>query len=500
MGKRARELWTENNIFPGGILAMSINRHLTSILISILLILCTLTYFSIGCASGSLDSGTCWNGGSSGSSPWSVLDGRNGSPSASYADVNYCVNVVASAEDVVNVPSGNATWNSTLFISRAVQLIGAGVGKTVINGSASPYINYDPSSDNWSDNYFFKVSGFTFDMGGSGQGITINAGCATTAQTKIRIDHNRFYNSPSAAGGIENFGARGVIDNNVFDTLAYPLRVGWGDEGCPGYSATGEFTWDTWGEYKYGVGNDAIYVEDNTFTDMADGWTDGDQGGMYVFRYNDAVSGLNDVYPLLDMHGADGDLWGTRGGEVYGNNVNGNQGFFISQRGGRAAVHHNNVNASSGWIINLYNNDGCPPLGEERQKINSSYHFLNRHQLTGSLFGTGTPVDDCGDVVVENKTFWRNSIDNIAPSTTSTMTVGIGCGTLAQMNAVTTCTGGVGFWVTDQSCTSLSGMVGVSPSTPIDGTLYVCGDSNNWINFYAPFTYPHPLRSGPGAD
>jgi hypothetical protein len=80
------------------------------------------------------------------------------------------------------------------------------------------------------------------------------------------------------------------------------------------------------------------------------------------------------------------------------------------------------------------------------------------------------------------------------------MTVGIGCGTLAQMNAVTTCTGGVGFWVTDQSCTSLSGMVGVSPSTPIDGTLYVCGDSNNWINFYAPFTYPHPLRSGPGAD
>ncbi len=341
-------------------------------------------------------------------------------------------------------------------------------------------------------------------MGGSGQGIRIIAECATTAQTKIRIDHNSFYNSSSAAGGIENFGARGVIDNNVFDTLPYPLRVGWGDEGCPGYLATGEFTWDTWGEYKYGVGNDAIYVEDNKFIEMASdemdpGWTDGDQGGMYVFRYNDAVSGLNDVYPLFDMHGADGDLWGTRGGEVYGNDVNGNQGFFISQRGGRAAVHHNNVNTSSGWIIKLYNNDGCPPPGEERQKINSSYHFLNRHQLTGSLFDTDTPVDDCGDVVVENKTFWRNSIDNIAPNTTSTMTVGIGCGTFAQMNAVTTCTEGVGFWVTDQSCTSLSGMVGVNPATPIDGTLYVCDDSNNWIYFYAPFTYPHPLRSGPSA-
>jgi len=215
---------------------MSINRHLTSALLSVFLVLCTMTYFSVGCASGPSDSaihpGTCWEGGSSGSSPWSVLDGRNGSPSVSYADVNYCVNIAASAEDIVNVPSGNATWNTTLFISRAVQLIGAGAGNTVIKGSASPYINYSPSSENWSGNYFFRISGFTFDMGGSGQGIEINAECATTAQTRIRIDHNRFYNSSSAAGAIENFGARGVIDNNIFGTLDYPLRVGWGVGGC----------------------------------------------------------------------------------------------------------------------------------------------------------------------------------------------------------------------------------------------------------------------------
>ena len=33
--------------------------------------------------------GTCWNGGSSGSSPWYVLDRANGDPSCAFVDVNY---------------------------------------------------------------------------------------------------------------------------------------------------------------------------------------------------------------------------------------------------------------------------------------------------------------------------------------------------------------------------------------------------------------------------
>lgn len=71
-------------------------------------------------------------------------------------------------------------------------------------------------------------------------------------------------------------------------------------------------------------------------------------------------------------------------------------------------------------------------------------------------------------------------------------TVGTGCGTLASRPA--TCTTGVGYWATDQSCSDLTGLVGVDPATPIAGTLYKCTSTNTWTAYYTPYSYPHPLR------
>ena len=64
----------------------------------------------------------------------------------------------------------------------------------------------------------------------------------------------------------------------------------------------------------------------------------------------------------------------------------------------------------------------------------------------------------------------------------------------------TTCTTGVGYWATPQSTTDLAGMTGVNPAMPISGTLYKCTAPNTWTAFYTPLAYPHPLRSGEGAD
>jgi len=91
-----------------------------------------------------------------------------------------------------------------------------------------------------------------------------------------------------------------------------------------------------------------------------------------------------------------------------------------------------------------------------------------------------------GNAIAENVDFY-----NLNPSFNGT--IGMGCGTLASRPG--TCTTGVGYWATNQSCTNLTGMVGANPAAPISGTLYKCTAPNTWTAYYTPYTYPHPLRS-----
>ena len=69
-------------------------------------------------------------------------------------------------------------------------------------------------------------------------------------------------------------------------------------------------------------------------------------------------------------------------------------------------------------------------------------------------------------------------------------TVGIGVGLLA--NRPRSCNPGVGYWATDQ------GEWDSTHDGP-DGQLYVCTATDTWSLYYKPYTYPHPLVSGPPA-
>lgn len=397
-----------------------------------------------------------------------------------YTSLNTCVNS-AKPGDTINVSFGSATWTSTLQISGGINLIGSGIGNTVISGTLIPLILYTPSAANAVNNYPFRLSGFSFNLSGTGEALILSSNESLTLQTNIRIDHNYFYNSTTPAGGINNLGLRGVIDHNTFDTFSSPIRS-WGD------MQSGQFWWDNFPVINYGTAEN-MYIEDNIFTNLG-GYmlSDSDTGGRFVFRYN-TISVNQGMYPLLDIHGGSAGsnpLWGAFGGEVYGNLINsgGYSGSLISQRGGKLLLFNN---SAAGWGINVYDNNGCPPSDHYNdQLINNSYYFNNRNNSTGAPSIASITADNCG-YISQNVDFWQDA-------SPFNGTVGVGCGTQANLPAA--CTTGVGYWATNQSCSNISGQVGTSPSSPASGTLYVCTSTNTWSAYYTPYTYPHPLTNG----
>jgi len=424
---------------------------------------------------------------------WAACTGRSPTWSSTpdYASVSRCVRN-AGGGDTINVRSGSATWHSSLTINKGIKLIGAGVGNTLITRGASTIIviNNPPNTN------LLRISGFTFEVGNGGnEGGAIGMSCseaAGDAKWNIRIDHNLFTTpSGTCTTGhcyIYNGGCRGVIDNNTFEKAEYPLGVGVSGD-FPGATA-----WANHPDLVFGAANDNLYIEDNIFNDEATTITDCDEGGRYAFRYN-TFNPKNAMYPFLDTHGGKGGVYSCMGVEIYGNQFN-NPGGEVhgNQSGGRSAGHHN-------WGVNGYiqisDAEGCPVL--QRELLNETYYFLNRDD-TGALIGTGESADvECGWMATENRDWWQDNTSCIAPNICSTITTGVGCGTLANLPA--SCTTGTAFWVTTQSCTDLTGMVGRNPSTPISGTLYKCTAPNTWTAFYTPYTYPHPLRneSGPPA-
>lgn len=400
------------------------------------------------------------------------------------SSVNTCVTNAVDG-DTINVSVGSATWSSGITVTKQVSIIGAGIGNTVLTKSGSGgFFGYGPGSNV----ALFRISGFTFIGNGNSPSISLSNSNSNPPLHMIRIDHNRFTSSPSKIA-IENFGARGVIDNNLFDGLTFAMRIGWGDGG-------GQWNWDNLPELVFGAANDNMYAEDNTFTGLSTTTTDCGQGGRWVFRYNSfaAASGIS---PWLDIHNwqGPGDQ-ACMGGEVYGNLYTTTGDRLLSHRGGRATGHHNQtVSGSGGWDHRYSGSVGCPTGFYTIELVNNSFYFLNRVGATGSLIrDMSTWAAPCGDGT--NEVNWHT--DSVAAFDG---TLGVGAGTLAARPV--TCTPGVGYWATDQSTTDLTGMVGLNPSTPVAGTFYQCGGyytgtggtPNTWVDIYTPLAYPHPLRN-----
>ena len=408
----------------------------------------------------------------------------------SYAKTSAAV-AAAPAGGTVMVPAGSCTWDATLTLQVGVSLIGSGSSDTIIARGGSPLIVYSPPSGS---DFLFRVSGFGFDMGGSGKAIELYCDASSPPQTQIRIDHNRVADTDDGAGAVENWGCRGVVDSNRFENLGSPLR-NWG-------VGDGLANWQTYPELEFGSLDDNFYVEDNVFTGLCTYmWADCDQGGRYAYRYN-SVSLNQPCWPLLDMHGGRGSLWGTMGAEVYGNliSANGLDVGLMAWRGGRLALFANEVETSSSAYVTIYNNNGCPPDPYGAQQLHNSGHiWLNRNDSGGALIVPAVAEQQCGPIAADVQ-YWQDNPGCEQPGACADLTTGIGCGPLASRPA--SCVPGTAYWATDQGCGSLSGLVGDIGTEParstIQGTLYKCTDANTWSPYFTPMVYPHPLREQAG--
>lgn len=398
----------------------------------------------------------------------------------------------ASAGDTVIVPAGAAAWASVLSITKAINLIGAGIGNTVISGSG---INYNPTVKNSSQR--FRFSGFTMNMTGGFCSLSNS----TVTPIYVRIDNNRVVCGPSHVFSVTGT-VFGCIDNNYLQNA----------RGSSQYVASiyglNETTWANL-VFTLGTGEN-LFFEDNYFY-CGDVFFGTGAGARFCVRHNTGSSGY--LWPYVDLHGnqrTGSDNHAGQGVEVYENVLSGTpSGCFFDQRGGRGVCWGNVLANSmvircreeSGWASGGYDcwhPTGAPePYGArgfgidgEPQHVSDSYYWENRTS-GGALIqpeiedtlNYDSPQSPAG-----------NGWSGPWPYT------GLGIGVVPRWDAtcfkqVTSFNGSTGMGVGPRSARPASCALEGAGYWATDERILYRWHIGTWQAFYAPYTYPHPFRA-----
>jgi hypothetical protein len=403
-------------------------------------------------------------------------------------------------------------------------------GSVVLNNTGGTvtgqpaFIHISPDATAISNSETIKISGFTFDGGGGGYYLILTNGAAYNATRPYRsiiITGNTFQNMGSAGGNgntalFFSGQVRGVIYSNAFDRLDFPWRLAGNDD-------PREFTNSAFNDPSFGSA-DNLYFENNTIrysssfnsSEQGAGWIESGQGGRWVVRFNTwNMANATGQAEFWDIHGDQNFLGGngqtsTMISEFYDNTITNAAASvyrWIDYRGGMGMIFDNSLSVSSSPDIevNQYaippdSRSGCYPyiLNPDKSRytgpdftVNNTYFFNN--MINGKLSGaTFDPtINSCS--VVQNGALspygtgvlygWWNQNN----SYNGTTQVGVGRGPIASRPQ--SCHLGDGWWATDQGIWNQSGSGG-------QGVLYKCTTTNTWSLYYAPYTYPHPLRGG----
>ena len=436
---------------------------------------------------------------------WSACTGSTPTWASSpdYASVNSCLSG-STAGDTINVTAGDGTetWSSTLTITKEIHIIGPGKSNLTISKTNSGYLmSFMPASQ--AANPEIEISGFTFSIGNTAGGIELwdHQTTITSFMNRANIHDCSFIGKTSwsqlGQEYILSAGMGGVVWNNTFTGNWQYFRG----------MQQGNISSLTNLDVNLGTIN-ALYFEDNIFTKIGtDDYYiyDCQYGGIRVtWRYNTWNIPNTGNLNVIDWHEYSNDTYAAcQGHLLYGNNFdftsNGSTYALAAARGGRGIVAFNSFTTTEasnyiGWASGEY---GCPSTYTEHQVVQtyavSNLRNLSTNDISGWDAQSGTSCDSVADYpAVDWNLFNWNTTES-----GSSQTYGTRCGT--DHTAVTTCAERSGYWETSQgNCTDITGYVGDITTNPtrndIDGTLYVCDDSNVWSEWFTPYTYPHPLR------
>ena len=445
--------------------------------------------------------------------PQSVEADIHTAATCSQADVQAAVNASITG-DTVAIPVGSCIWSSPVTVSKSIKLKGAGVS-TIITASgnnnliesygSNPEISDMHLKSGWIGFQIIQINGngwyihdITFEATGLGKLAAVFA-----RGTSVYPDPSGLVSNCTMSNArVDTMGSAQLLTEGDSENAIYAKALGLGGSG-------------------------AVYIEDNVFTATYGGnFIDGNYSASYVARYNTfTVPGsgyIIEAHSLQSLINRSVRKW-----EFYGNSLTGVSKigpFFI--RGGTGAAFFNKLSGTWGsQTIRLDNVRSFTDVGGTAGLCDGDSLWDGNSDATGwpcrdqigrgpdatqwendppSVFsqtslpayfwankrtdGTdllATVVNNSGNHIQTNRDYYdyNASFDG---------TSGTGCGTLASRPV--TCTTGVGYWATDQSCSDLTGMVGANPANPISGTLYKCTATNTWTAYYVPYAYPHPLR------